>query len=353
MPRRHRQVSRSILAGLALPLVAACGDAVPEVTVVADYRENPALETTDVRFENGDVTIAASLLVPKGEQPDKAVVLLPGSGFTTRDNVWSGMMAQLLTNFGVAVLFPDKRGAGESTGALATSDFTDLADDALAGVRLLEQRGELGLADASIGLIGMSQGGRVAPLAAVRGGDAVDFVINISGGATDGLESLRHERPNTYREMGIGDEWLRRFTRCDTIVDRLLTTAEGREDYLACIEEFAGGPYEEFAAEIYPTDPDDWRLSWFPKVVAYAPMEYWPEVGQPVFVAYGKDDEYDNVAVIRSTDLLRRAFRRVGKQNYRIEVYPGVGHALWHERDGGNEFDAAFVADLGEWLAAR
>jgi pimeloyl-ACP methyl ester carboxylesterase len=353
VPGRHRQVIASVAASL-LALVAGCGEApAAELVIVPDYRDNPAIETTDLSYANGDVTIAASLLVPQGAQPDKAVVLLPGSGFSSRDNRWAGMMAQLVANFGVAVLFPDKRGAGESTGGLATSEFTDLADDAIAGVRTLKQRAGSGPAWTRVGLIGLSQGGRVAPLAAVRAGDAVDFVINISGGATDGLESLRHERPNTYREMGIEDEWLRRFTRCDAIVDRILTTGEGREDYLDCVEEFGGGPYAEFAARVYPTDPGDWRLSWFTKVVAYAPMEYWPEVRQPVFVAYGKEDEYENVPVMRSTDLLRRAFERVDKENYRIEVYPGVGHALWQERDGHYEFHADFVADLGEWLNAR
>lgn len=352
MPGRHRQVITAVAAGLAL--FAGCGDAPPpELTIVPDYRDNPVIETTDLIYENGDVTVAASLLVPRNEQPELAAVLLPGSGFTTRDNRWAGMMAQLLANFGVAVLFPDKRGAGESTGEIAASDFTDLADDAIAGVRTLKEREDLGLGSARIGLIGLSQGGRVAPLAAVRAPDAVEFVINVSGGATDGLESLRHERPNTYSEMGIEDEWLRHFTRCDVIVDRVLTTGEGQEDYLECITVFEGGPYEEFASRIYPTDPDDWRLRWFPKVVAYAPMEYWPEVRQPVFIAYGKQDEQDNVPVMRSTDLLRRAFERADKHNYRIEIYPGVGHALWRHEDGRYEFDAGFVADLREWLAAR
>ena len=322
--------------------------------LLTDYRENAALTYTDIAYRNGEVRLAATLMLPKNRRPFASAVLIHGSGFSGRSNVWAGMMAQLFVANGIAVVFPDKRASGESGGDLADSEFADLADDAHAAVRYLHDHPELGAPTAKIGLIGLSQGGRVAPMVAARFPEDIAFVVNISGGATPGLESLRHERENTYRELDIGGAWLDRFRACDAIVDRLLLGAARLEDYLPCATGFADGPYSEFAARIYPTDPGDWRMKWFPHVVRFDPIPFWRQVRQPVFVAYGADDEFENVPVARSVALLEDAFSEAGNPDAVIRVYPGVGHAL-RRRDGNDRhaLDPAFVAELSEWLRAR
>ena len=344
------KISLLIILAFATQSCASSAPA-PVASIVMDYRKNPALERADIEYFNGEVKIAATLLVPRNVTPHASAVLIQGSGYSTRMNVWAGMMAQLLAVNGVAVVFPDKRASGESTGDFRTSEFSDLADDAMAGVRYLRDHPELGAPLENIGLIGLSQGGRVAPMAAATYPGEVGFVIDISGGATNGLESLRHERPNTYREKNITGAWLEMFTACDAIVDRLFVGEDAWNDYVACAAQFSDSPYAEFAARIYPTDATDWRLSWFPKVVKYDPAIYWRETRQSVFVAYGLDDENENVPVARSVDILEGVFAGAGKRNYVIKVYDDAGHALWAPEVPPYRFNKEFVSDLEHWLA--
>jgi uncharacterized protein len=335
---------------IACLLISSCTTVAP-APIVMDYRENPAIERTEIEYFNGEVKLAATLLSPRNVKPHASAVLIHGSGYSTRMNVWAGMMAQLFVVNGVAVVFPDKRASGDSTGDFRTSELSDLAGDAMAGVQFLRDHPELGAPLERIGLIGLSQGGRIAPMAAAESPDEIAFIIDISGGATGGLESLRHERPNTYREKNITGVWLERFTACDAIVDRLFLNEDIWGEYIACAKWFDDSPYVDFAARIYPTDPDDWRLSWLPKIVKYDPTPYWRRVRQPVFIAYGVNDENENVPVARSVGLLEGAFAGPGKRNYVIKVYDGAGHALWAPNVPPYRFNEDFVSDLRGWLA--
>ena len=125
-----------------------------------------------VRYASGEVSIAGSLLLPAAAGPHPAVVMIHGSGAVTRDTLRP--FADHFARNGVAVLITDKRGTGASTGRWARATFDDLADDALAGVQYLRSRTDIQAS--AIGLHGMSLGGWVAPLAAVKSRD-VAFVI--------------------------------------------------------------------------------------------------------------------------------------------------------------------------------
>ncbi len=96
-----------------------------------------------VRFRNGNVTLAGTLLLPptKGRHP--AIIFHEGSGDWTRDDTWFSRPVDLFLKHGIAVLLYDKRGVGGSTGDWHTSSYTDLADDLLAGVRLLKSRRDI------------------------------------------------------------------------------------------------------------------------------------------------------------------------------------------------------------------
>lgn len=323
-------------------------------SVVADYRDNDGIVGTEIGYANGDVRLAATLLLPANRAARVSAVVIQGSGRSGRENVWAGMIAQILVANGVAVVFPDKRGAGASGGDLGTSAFLDLAGDAYAAVRYLRAHPELGAPVETIGLVGLSQGGHVAPVVAAQYPDEIGFVINVSGGATTGIEALRHERVNTYRELGIEGAWLARFNACDGIVDELLLGGGDLDAYLACAAGFAGGPYGDLAAAIYPMDPGDWRFNWFPQLARFDPLPYWRQVGQPVLIAYGADDEFENVPVARSVGLLEDAFAASGHTDHTIRVYPGVGHGLWRREDGRTPvFDGAFLDDLEDWVRRR
>jgi pimeloyl-ACP methyl ester carboxylesterase len=150
----------------------------------------------DVSFEAGDVTIAGTLTTPEGEGPFPAVVLLTGAGAQDRDEQGFAhkpflVLADTLTRSGYAVLRTDDRGVGGTTGSDDDATYDDLVADALAMTDFLRERP--GIDAERIGLMGHSQGGYLAPLAASRAPDKVAFVVLMAGPAQTGCEVLKYQ----------------------------------------------------------------------------------------------------------------------------------------------------------------
>jgi pimeloyl-ACP methyl ester carboxylesterase len=126
---------------------------------------------------NGPVgQIGASLILPRGEGPFPGVVFLHGSGPQPRDA--SRFAALSLASFGIAGIFFDKRGVGESEGSLDQVKFEDLALDGVKVGQYLQEHPKVN----KVGFWGHSQGGWIAPLAATLLPEAA-FVITSAGPA--------------------------------------------------------------------------------------------------------------------------------------------------------------------------
>jgi hypothetical protein len=112
---------------------------------------------------------SATLTLPPGSGPFPAVVMVHGSGATSREEFQ--VFAAWCASLGIAVLADDKRGVGQSTGRYpgeraSESTLDVLARDAQAEVRYLASLREI---DRSrIGLLGDSQAGWIIALAAAR-----------------------------------------------------------------------------------------------------------------------------------------------------------------------------------------
>lgn len=155
---------RSGLAALVL-VVAGCGGGGESSS--ADFLETQELgdrTALTVRFESRGAKLAGTLSLPSGEGPHPALVWVHGSGPDTRDATAPFFTGLLERRF--AVFAYDKRGAGESEGVCCPLDFDLLADDVLAAVDALRSRDEID--DDQIGLLALSQGGWIAPLAATK-----------------------------------------------------------------------------------------------------------------------------------------------------------------------------------------
>jgi len=146
--------------------------------------ENYDIENVVYRNEKANITLAATITKPKGNGPFPAVIMISGMGAVGRDGEMYGhkryaVIAEYLTQQGLAVLRFDKRGVGQSTGVFGM-DVTcrDLADDVLAGITYLKTRTDIN--QNQIGLIGHSEGGLIASLLATELPD-VAFVVSMAG----------------------------------------------------------------------------------------------------------------------------------------------------------------------------
>ena len=160
------------------------------------------VQYTEVAFRNAaqDIDLAGMLFVPAGEGPFPAAVIIHGSGTSNRQNRWYLTLTKHLLDNGIAVLLPDKRGSEQSSGNWRTADFEDLATDTLAALEFMQQQQTVAVS--GVGIIGMSQGGWIAPIVA-RDASDLDFVVSMVGSAVTPNEQLLFEEDHNLRQIGF------------------------------------------------------------------------------------------------------------------------------------------------------
>src|SRR5690606_27840907 len=147
-------------------------------------------------------SLAATISRPPGstapDDKDRDVTRLPavslvgGSGELDRDGVAFGVpiLAQLagaLADAGYLVVRYDKRGVGQSGGRSESATLDDYAEDVRSVVRYLRRRKDV---DRNrIAVVGHSEGGAVALLAAARTND-IAAVVSINGPGVTGSELI-------------------------------------------------------------------------------------------------------------------------------------------------------------------
>jgi pimeloyl-ACP methyl ester carboxylesterase len=178
---------------------------------------------TPTTFSSIGNTLYGELFVP--EKPQALVVLVYGSGQDSA--VAYSYVQHLLTYYGIASFVYDKRGTGKSNGRF-TVDFSELADDAL--VAMAHARRLLNAPGVPVGLMGESQGGWIAPLAAVRA--PADFVIASYGLAISPLEEDRYEVMNELRAKRHDDSVVAKGRELTDITARIMLSrfTDGLED---------------------------------------------------------------------------------------------------------------------------
>lgn len=167
-------------------------------------------KTEEVRFTNekAGATLAGTLSYPVGyENGSKVpvVIMVTGSGLENRDEEIYGhkpflVIADWLARNGVASLRYDDRGFGESTGNSSTATTEDFTEDAIAGYEMLKAMDKF----STIGILGHSEGGNIAFMAAARG--KADFVISLAGVGVKADVALTAQRNKVAQLMGIPGE---------------------------------------------------------------------------------------------------------------------------------------------------
>lgn len=263
----------------------------------------------EIQFANGDVTLAATLFLPPGDGPHPAAVMIHGSGNSDRDNSWYTELADYLARHDVAVLFPDKRGTGKSAGTWQTSSFSDFAHDAIAAAKVMRE--QPGIDPDRVGLLGISQGGWIAPLAATLEPD-IAFVIDLCGSTVTPREQLVYEERQTLRQQGLPG-WL-----------------------------------ADAAGSVTAWYPQRVRGTWWKKNGDFDPIPYWRDCGRPSFIAYGLEDAHDNVPIDEVVARIETLQREHPEVDLTLKLYEGSGHPLQEPGKENIRFD--FLDFMTTWI---
>lgn len=305
-------VSERDSAGRASKILWKQGTRAPRIAV----RQN-VYTVENVVFTNDTVKLAGTVITPTGKGPWPAVVFIHGSGGSTRE--YFSSLPYLLAARGIASLIYDKRGSGESTGNRHFSPFESLADDALAGVRLLRSRP--GIDSARIGLYGHSQGGWVAPLAAFRSGGAVAFVVAVAGPADDFQRQTNDEIEHNVRGLRLGEAAVQSALAYQSLWWRVYRHQE---------------PYRALATLTAKTRAEAWYPYTFGEKSeanfvldppgAYDPAPVLQNLRVPILAVYGERD--NRVLGRKNAARMRSALRLAGNRNATVKVFPGADHDI-------------------------
>lgn len=311
--------------------------------------DDPPYEQRQVAFTSTDgVELFATLLLPTVDRPAPGAVVLQGSGESSRDNQWALTFADALARAGIATAHMDKRGSGMSGGDWREAGFDLLADDALAAMAALRAQPEVDAA--RTGFLGLSQGGWIAPIAAVeleRQGEPVAFVATASSTVMTPLAQVRHEVEQDFRGAGLGEGAIERLLATIDLNMAYARTGEGWQAYMTALGALRADDALAPVAAEFPDDPEGWYMRFWRRIGSFDPAPLWGELDAPSLLLYGAEDESDNIPVGATVARLE-AIGADAQGDIAWRVYDGMGHALFDiERGWVSE---RVLADLIAWI---
>jgi len=313
--------------------------------LVRAERHKSQIRTRDVTFRDNDVTLAGTLLLPATPGKHSAIVLLHGSGPEGR---WANhYLAQKFAERGIVALIYDKRGVGQSTGHWQMATFKELADDAVAGIRLLQSQSAV---DATrVGIYGHSQGGTIAPLVAERA-KTLRFVIASAAGGIDPAEIETYSVENS---IGVAKLPPAERTEAHSYVHALIDVAYRGKDRVGL--DAMAAKFKSYDWYFAPPPPGNsyWLIS--KQMADFRPAKYWRQIKVPVLLVYGAHDE--RVPPRESANAIQNALKSGGNRNVRVKMYSNADHTFTivdpPHSAGWSKHEPDYANVLGSWILTR
>jgi len=335
----------------------------------------------ELTYASGDVTLAGTLTLPPGDGRVPAVLLITGSGAQDRNEEILGhkpflVIADHLTRAGYAVLRVDDRGVGGSTGDDASASYDELLGDVLAGVALLRDHPRVD--PGRVGLLGHSQGGYLAPAAAVASDGAVAFTILMAGPAVDGFATLLAQNERIIEAaMRAADPTVSDEDVTATIASQIaflealnpLLQAGDEDGARALVRErveteLATLPAEQrpddaTVAEIIAANQEGVIAPAFRAFLAFDPQPYLRQLTVPTLAFFGGLDL--QVPAEQSEGPMREALAAAGNVDATVITFPGLNHLMQSATTGNVDeygaievtIDPVVLETISEWLQER
>jgi dienelactone hydrolase len=337
--------------GAKIPLQLNAVDELPSLKPRRQLPNKPyPYVEEEVVFENktDGVKLSGTLSRPSNSGPFPGVLLVAGSGRNDRDATGMGhfqLLADYLTRHGIATLRYDKRGVMRSTGSFESASLDDFIQDAAAGLSYLKSRKDV-VAD-KVGLIGHSEGGVVAPMAAVSSSGAA-FVVSLGGTGINGFDLMVLQDCSEARAGGATDqditlirEWVKRFY---AIVRDENDIEKAKDKLNKMYVEMTPAEKKAFKAEKgFPTPgttlhSDVALAPWFREFVQLNPHEAYKKIDCPVLVLIGSKDT--QVPPKENLNGIENALKAGGHSRYSLLEMPDLNHLFQTAETGStSEYD--------------
>ena len=318
--------------------------------------------TEEITFKNptDNAVLSGTLSYPLtfGIQKKVPVVLfVTGSGQQNRDEELMGhkpfaVIADFLAKLGIASLRYDDRGFGKSTGDLSHATSHTFMTDALAGIEYLKATDKF----SKIGILGHSEGGTIAFMAASEKPQEVDFIVSLAGTTVRGDEVLLKQNevllsanPATALQGADYCKVLRKVFQ--HLIDGKSTNNPKEVVDKYAVEVDANLPAPALQnLQVVLTSSNPW-LNYF---LGYNPASAIKKVNCPVMAINGDKDTQVDAAINLGT--LKQLLPSNGK--HLIKTYSGLNHLFQHCTTGyANEYaqieetiSPEVLTDIANWI---
>jgi uncharacterized protein len=303
-----------------LPITLTKNDKIPLLNRPQNPRKPYPYVEQEVVYENkkARIKIAGTLTIPNKDGVFPAVILIPGSGVQDRDETIMGhkpflVLSHYLTLQGIAVLRVDDRGIGGSGGKKSESTAFDLAGDVLAGIEFLKTQKSIN--PARIGLIGHSEGGIIAPIAANMSKD-VAFVLTMAGPGIVGEQILYKQGELINRASGASESQIeenRKFQKA--LFDILKDKKDTSNIHARLYKVFASTmktPIDEKQKATIDIQINSINTPWFKFFLTYDPAPALEKVKCPILALLAQKDL--QVPIKENFDAIDKAFIKGGNK---------------------------------------
>jgi len=332
--------------GVSLDLVLERVEEAPKMNRPQEPSKPYPYVEEDVTYENAQagITLAGTLTMPRTSGPFPAVLLITGSGAQDRDETVFGhkpflILADYLTQRGIAVLRVDDRGVGGSKGDAAQATSEDFAADALAGVEYLKARRQVD--PKRIGLIGHSEGGIIAPMVAVQSRD-VAFIVLMAGTGVPGDKIIESQTAALLKIAGadrtLVESAIQSQRQAVEIVKQETDPEVAKQRIRKVIEDAVSKLDEAQKRTIGYSDAyvdmqtNALTSKWFRFFFMHDPTSVLRKVRCPVLAINGELDL--QVAAKENLPAIEQALRDAGNKRVTVKELPGLNHLFQTAKTG-------------------
>ncbi|QCX39007.1 alpha/beta hydrolase [Aureibaculum algae] len=324
----------------------------------------------EVIFKNteANIALAGTLTLPNKNGKFPVVILISGSGPQDRDESFMGhkpflVLSDYLTRKGIGVLRFDDRGHGESTGDFGTATTEDFSKDVLSAIAYLKTRNDIDIKN--IGLIGHSEGGIIAPLAANNSND-IAFIVLLASTGISGTE-LSVMQSKTLRQFPVKDEvgYEKNTRKAIAIVTSNKSEAEIKNeltkhynDFLRPILTSLNVPEKNINAFINSQLKTSLK-PWSRYFLQYNPADEIEKLQIPVLSLNGSKDSQVNATI--NQEGIRKALIKGGNKNYKILELENLNHFFQECKTGKMDeyrkieqtFSPIALQEISNWIFKR
>ena len=328
-------------------------------------------EEVSYRNEKDNIKIAGTLTVPRGGGPYPAVLLITGSGSQDRNETIAGhrpflVLADHLTRNGIAVLRVDDRGIGGTEPGSLSATSENFAEDVLAGVNFLKQRKEID--PKMIGLIGHSEGGMIAPMAAARSND-VSFIVLLAGLGQRGEDIIYTQTELIQKAQGTHVDTIRHTISLAKRINAIVKSETDEKhieqrinEEIAAYDRTLGDLQKKLlepAAGAVKASMPMYKTPWYRYFITFDPQPVLKNVKVPVLALNGELDL--QVAVKENLDLIGAGLKAGGNEDVTIKAFPKLNHLFQTSQTGSpseygqieETMSPQVLKTVSDWILSR